>query len=121
MKMRSPREDPYSIPTKIREELEEKGYGEPLTILDTKKLADDEGNSYLNTEVSVDLIYRHHPDNKGFNYREDYKEKVEFYAVSIENGKKGHIERRSRADNLEVVDDFLANVARKDSLSTHYY
>ena len=68
MKIRSPREDPYSTPSKIKEELEEKGYGTPLTILNSKKLVDGAGNSYLNTEVSVDLIYRHHPDNKGFNF-----------------------------------------------------
>lgn len=120
-KIRSPRVDPYSVITKTREKLEDQGYGEQLTIIDSQKLADGDGNHYLNKEVTVDLIYRHHPDNKGFNFREDYKEKVEFYALSIEGGKKGYIERHSRAENLDVVDDFLANVARNDSLSTHYY
>lgn len=121
MNLKPPREDPYSQENKIREELAEKGFGEKLAVIDAKKLADESGNHYLNTEVSMDLIYRHHPDHKGFNYREDYKEEVEFYAVSIEGGVKGYIERRSREDNLEVVDELLANIARSDTLSTHYY
>jgi hypothetical protein len=121
MNLKPPREDPYSRENKIREELTKRGFGEKLTVIDTKNLADDDGNHYLNEDISVDLIYRHHPEHKGFNFREDYKEEVEFYAVSIEGGKKGYVERRSREDNLDVVDELLANIARSDNLSTHYY
>lgn len=121
MKLRSPHTDPYSTESKIKEELDSKGYGTALQIIDSEKLADGAGNHYLNTEVTVDLIYRHNPDNKGFNYREDYSDEVEFYALSGKGGLKGYVERRSHDDNLEVLDNFLAEVARDDKLSTHFY
>lgn len=34
--------------TKIKGELGKRGYGEQLTIIDAKKLADSDGNHYLN-------------------------------------------------------------------------
>lgn len=121
MKLRSPHTDPYSTESKIKDELDSKGYGTELQIIDSEKLADGDGNHYLNTEVSVDLVYRNNPDNKGFSNSSDNAEEVEFYALSGKGGLKGHIERRSDSDNLEALDNFLAEVARDDKLSTHFY
>lgn len=121
MNLKSPREDPYSVENSIRKDLEKKGYASVFRVIDTEKLGDSNGNHYLKGEVSVDLIYRHKPDNKGFNFSNSNKEEVEFFAISTEGGSKGYLERHARDPEVDVVDQFLAEVAVDDSLSTHYY
>lgn len=129
MELNSPRKDPYSKFAKAHKDLIKKGYEAEFTVMDEKTLKDKNGEKYSPDDLRLDHIVRfpdrNKKDERGI-YASDVTKQNELedveaiYALNSKNGVKGLLTESRDEAGSDVVDRFLQNVDRHDSLQENY-